>query len=149
MSKNVCGLIAGAAFGFVIAWAQLTDPAVIRRMLLLREFDVFLIMGSAIAVAAVGCRMLRAFRIVSFVSRERIEWQPVAPRPSHVFGSALFGAGWSVAGTCPAPVAAMIGQGRFGGLFVAGGIFFGIALHRVSQRLTVRATRAPEATVGL
>jgi hypothetical protein len=59
MTAKLAGLPAGVIFGFVLSWARLTDPAVIRNMLLLREAHVFLIMGSAIAVAAVGVRLLR------------------------------------------------------------------------------------------
>lgn len=149
MKTNLCGLIAGSAFGFVIAWAQLTDPAVIRRMLLLQEFDVFLLMGSAIAVASVGCRVLRSMHVTSLISREPVRWTAAPPTTRHVVGSALFGVGWSVAGTCPGPVAAMIGQGRLGGLVVAAGILCGVAIHRVTHRVSPTAVRVPETSIGL
>ncbi len=62
MNEKVAGALFGAAIGFVFAWAWLSDPAVIRDMLLLREADVYLLMGSAIAVAFVGSRLLRRFQ---------------------------------------------------------------------------------------
>ena len=136
-------LMLGIAFGFTLAWARVTDPMVIRKMLLLREPDVFLLMGSAIAVAAVGARLLRARGMRSFINRETITWSPTAPAARHVIGSAIFGAGWSVAATCPGPVAAMIGQGRFGGLFVAGGLMLGISLYRLTVGRAKRSVVAP------
>lgn len=57
-SQRLIGLLFGTLFGFVIAWADITNPAVIHDMLRLREVDVFLIMGCAIVVAAVGARAL-------------------------------------------------------------------------------------------
>ena len=135
MTRKLSGLIVGLGFGFVISWAGLTDPTVIRDMLLLREAHVFLLMGSAIAVAGVGVRLLRHGRMRSFVTHEAIDWSPTSIQPRHIAGSALFGAGWSVACTCPGPVAAMIGQGHLTGLAVGAGLLAGIALkNRVEAR---------------
>jgi uncharacterized membrane protein YedE/YeeE len=135
MTSKLTGLAAGLGFGFVIAWAGLTDPAVIRRMLLLPDAHVFLLMGSAVVVAGVGVRLLRFARVRSFVTGEEIRWSAIPIEPRHVAGSALFGAGWSVACTCPGPVAAMIGQGQLAGLAVGAGLVAGIALkHRVGRQ---------------
>ena len=38
-----------------------------------------------------------------------IDWNVERPRTRHVAGSMLFTLGWTVAGACPGPVAAMIG----------------------------------------
>src|SRR5437588_150710 len=60
VNTKVIGLFAGVVFGFTLAWARLTDPRIIRDMLLLKEAHVFLIMGSAVAIAAIGVRALKA-----------------------------------------------------------------------------------------
>ena len=152
MSVKLCGFAAGTGFGLVLSWARLTDPAVIRDMLLLRDAHVFLIMASAIAVAAIGCRLLRINATRSFVSGEPIQWTLIRPQTRHVIGSVLFGAGWAVAGTCPGPAAAMVGQGRLGGLAVAIGTVIGVMLQPLLVRscatLDQRATRAA-GVVGL
>jgi uncharacterized membrane protein YedE/YeeE len=130
MNLKVAGLFAGMGFGFLLSWARLSDPTVIRNMLLLREAHVFLIMGSAVVVAAVGLRLLRIAGSHAFVTGEAIGWSVQRPEPRHVIGSVIFGAGWSVAGTCPGPVAAMIGEGKLGGLAVAAGLLAGVALQQ-------------------
>ena len=56
---NASALAVGLVFGFVLAAAQLHRYDVIHRMLLLQEFDVFLLMASAIAVAAPGLLVLQ------------------------------------------------------------------------------------------
>lgn len=134
MSANVVGLLFGTCFGFVMAWARLSDPAVIGRMLRLQEFDVFLLMGCAVAVAAVGVRLLRAAGARALVTREPIAWKVEPPQRRHILGSMLFGVGWSVAGTCPGPVAVMIGQGRLAGVVVGAGLLLGVSAQGVFSR---------------
>jgi uncharacterized protein len=134
MKTKLAGILFGVGFGFILAWARLTDPRVIRDMLLLREANVFLIMGSAVAVAAIGVRILRAFSARSLLTGEPISWSLERPQQRHVIGSMLFGAGWSVAGTCPGPAAAMIGEGRLVGLVVTAGLTAGVVLHGVLER---------------
>jgi len=138
MRDKFTALIAGGCFGFLLAWARLSDPIVIRQMLLLREPDVFLIMGTAIAVAAVGVRLLRAAGVHAVLTGEPIHWSTRRPAPRHVLGSIIFGAGWSVAGTCPGPVAAMIGEGHLAGLVVGAGLFVGVAVQPVLFRASLR-----------
>ena len=135
MRLNLIGLLFGAAFGFVLGWARLTDPDVIRNMLLLREPDVFLLMMSAIATGAIGVRALRAVKARAIVDDTLVSWKVEPPRTRHVTGSVLFGLGWSVAATCPGPVAAQIGRGQFAGLFTITGLFIGIL---VCDRLRLR-----------
>jgi uncharacterized membrane protein YedE/YeeE len=143
MKPRMIGLLFGTAFGFVISWAQLTHPDVIRKMLLLREPDVFLLMGSGILVAAIGVRLLRGAGARAIVTREVIDWSSERPRARHVVGSVLFGAGWSVAATCPGPVAAMIGEGHVGGAVVAAGIFIGVVLQAAVEKKAAELSAVP------
>ena len=149
ITKSV-GLFGGAVFGFTLAWARLTDPHVIRDMLLLKEPHVFLIMGSAVAIAALGVRALKATGARALVTGEPVGWMVERPRPRHVAGSVLFAVGWTVAGTCPGPVAAMVGEGRLVGLPVVVGLLAGVLIQRAIVRPTIVETHAPDpATAGL
>ena len=144
MKTRIVGVMFGVGFGFLMAWAGRSDAAVIRNMLLLREARVFLVMGSAVAVAAVGLRLLRVARVRALVTGEPIAWTTDRIEKRHVIGSLLFGAGWGVAGTCPGPVAAMLGQGKLGGLFVAGGLLAGVSLQgMLARRRTAQGAAAP------
>jgi uncharacterized membrane protein YedE/YeeE len=151
MKIKIAGLLFGIGFGFVMAWARLTDPAVIREMLLLREFDVFLLMGSAVVVAAVGVRVLRARGARAVATGELVSWTVEKPQGRHIAGSVLFGAGWCVAGTCPGPVTAMMGEGRFGGIVVAAGLLGGVVLQSAfaRRRAETRARSEVPGTAGL
>jgi uncharacterized protein len=124
---RLVGLLFGSAFGFLLALAGLNDYEVIHNMLLLEDLEPFLIMGSAVAVAA---------PIVWSLERKR--WNtpfagPLRPGRSpvqrhHITGSAIFGTGWAIAGTCPAPALAMTGSGALLGLVVVAGMFAGLMI---------------------
>jgi uncharacterized membrane protein YedE/YeeE len=131
----------GLAFGFLLSWGHLTDPDAIRAMLLLREWDIFLLMGAAMAVGFAGAHLLRAVKARALVGGETITWTRTRPGWHHVMGSALFGLGWSLACTCPGPIAAQLGSGRFAALFVVGGVLGGVALRGwQSSRGSVKAS---------
>ena len=148
--SRVVALFIGTPAGFLMAWAGLTNPIVIRDMLLLREPHVFLLMGSAIVVAGIGARLLRSGHRQSLVTGEPIGWTPTRIERRHFTGSVLFGAGWSVACTCPGPVTAMIGQGHVAGLAVGAGIVAGVVLkHRVDHRSKAFASIETPLAAGL
>ena len=92
----------GVAFGFLLSWAQATDPDRIRAMLLLEDPYLYLMLGSAVALASVGVRLLRRRRARALVTGERLTWDTVRPARRHVVGSVVFGTGWAIADACPA-----------------------------------------------
>lgn len=140
----------GAAFGFLLSWGRMTDPEAVRAMLLLREWNLFLIMGSATAVGFVGAHLLRATQARSLIGDEPITWTRTRPTRQHVIGSVLFGLGWCLACTCPGPLAVQLGTGRFGALFIIAGVLGGIALRaRQLSPQTAAITNPTTATAGL
>ena len=150
MKVKVIGVLGGVVFGFTLAWAQLTDPRVIRDMLLLKEAYVILIMGSAVAIGAAGTQLLKMIGARTIVTHEPIAWTREHPAMRHVAGSIVFAVGWTLAGTCPGPVAAMIGQGQLVGLPVAAGLFAGVMLQRVVMGTAkVESPTPATATAGL
>lgn len=121
-------LLVGAGFGFMLGWARLTDYDVVRSMLLLREPDLYLMMGSAMATAAVGARLLRALHARAWIGGAPVSWGSTRPSRDHLLGSAVFGVGWAIAGTCPGPVAAQLGRGQWAAVFTVSGILVGVWL---------------------
>jgi len=144
MRHVVACLLGGVGFGFVLGWARLTAPDTIYDMLRLREPDVFLLMGSAIATGAIGVRLLRRARARTLAGGEPVNWKTLPASRDHVVGSVLFGLGWSIACTCPGPAAVQIGRGEISGLFTAAGLLIGIAI-RDGMRAAAQARVAPKA----
>jgi len=121
----------GATFGFFLAWGRLSDPDVIRRMLLLQDAYLYLMLGSAVAVGFVGVRLLRARGTTALLTGEPVGWRTSRPARRHVGGAVLFGLGWAVANTCPGPVVAQVATGIWWGGFTVAGIFLGLKLYAV------------------
>ena len=139
---RVLGLLFGAGFGFVLAAANLHEYDTIHNMLRLEEFDVFLLMGAAIGTSLPLLWWLEkrktktALAGTLTLSRSR-------PTRQHVVGGALFGIGWAVSGTCPAPALVMLVSGAGLAVITIVGLFLGLNLRdRQVARLAGTATAA-------
>ncbi|MEO5617450.1 MAG: DUF6691 family protein [Candidatus Eisenbacteria bacterium] len=128
MRANLATFGFGALFGFVLGWARLHEPETIYRMLRLMEADVFLLMGSAIATATIGVRLLRRNRAHTWWGAQPVSWKTALPARRHVVGSMMFGLGWSIACVCPGPAAVLMGRGEVSGFVTAAGMMIGIAI---------------------
>lgn len=105
-------LIAGAWFGLLLTKGEVVSWFRIRDMFYLREPDLFLIIGSAVATGMLSVFLLRRFRRVT------LEGEPlVIPRKAmtkgNYLGGFIFGLGWFVTGACPGPIFAQIGAGEY------------------------------------
>jgi uncharacterized membrane protein YedE/YeeE len=119
----------GALFGFLISWGQFSDPDRIRDMLLLHDAYLYLMMFSAIAVAGGGTLLLVRRRARALLTRERISVERTRPERRHIVGAAIFGLGWAVADSCPAPIAAQLTQGVWWSLCTIAGILIGVEVY--------------------
>lgn len=139
---NGVGFAVGLAFGFVLAAARLNEYDVIHNMLLLRDFEPFLLMGSAVATAA---PLLWLMRRRGWRTRFGGIFEPKQGQVErkHVLGAVVFGSGWAISASCPGPLIAMTAGGALLGLPVMLGLFGGLHLRDlVAQRPRGGATSA-------
>jgi len=125
--KNIIGLAFGAMFGGILAAGSLHEYDTIHNMLKLNEFYVFGFMGSAIVIATIGLGILES-RNTKTRFGGTIALQRSDVKVNHLKGGVIFGSGWAIAGTCPAPVLVMLTSGVFLSLIVIAGIFIGLSL---------------------
>jgi len=125
--KNSIGLLFGTCFGGLLGAANLHEYDTIHGMLRLDEFDVYGLMATSILVAA-GLLWWLERRRVGTVLDGKLILQRSRPEKHHLIGGGLFGIGWAIAGTCPAPALVMVSSGATFGLIVILGIFIGIYL---------------------
>jgi len=147
---NLIGLLSGIAFGGILAAAKLHEYDTIHNTLSLEDPYVFLFMGSAIAVSAPLLWLLER-RGMNTPFGGELSLSKAKPEPHHIKGGALFGIGWAVAGTCPAPALVMVSSGAILGLIALPGIFLGLRLrerHAMSEleRSVGPDIKAPVAT---
>lgn len=124
---NKAGFIVGSAFGFLIAGSGLNQYDAIHNALLFRDLYLYLMMGSAILTAAPILWLMRRNRFRTLAG-EPVTITRAPVERHHVMGGIVFGSGWAIAGTCPAPVLAMTVGGGILGIFVMVGLVAGAAL---------------------
>jgi uncharacterized membrane protein YedE/YeeE len=113
------------AFGFTLSRAGFTDWGETNRMLRFADLRLVLAFAGAVGVAMAG-----------FLALARHDELPRNPlRRATLPGAVLFGAGWAVAGCCPAVTLVQIGEGRVAGVASLAGVLGGAWLHR---RLSAR-----------
>jgi len=106
-------LCAGAVLGVVFVKAEVLSWFRIQEMFRFQSAQMYLVIASALAVAALGVRLLR-WLDVRTLDGEPIVIQPKAMTPlgsRYWMGGAVFGLGWGLMGACPGPIFALIGAG--------------------------------------
>lgn len=130
MARLAVSALAGAIFGLGLLLSGMTDTArVIGWLDIFGAWDPTLafVMGGAILPMAVAWNMTtrRARPLLG-------EAFPGRPDPrigrNLALGSALFGAGWGLAGLCPGPSLASLSWGGTGGLVFVAAMAFGMYL---------------------
>ncbi len=118
-------LLIGVFFGIVLVKSEVVRWQRVHDMFLLREAQMYLIIATGIAVAAVLMQIIKRLGITT------IDGQPIVykPKPFHkgvIIGGILFGAGWAVTGACPGPIYAQIGAGAWMAWFTLAGALLGM-----------------------
>lgn len=120
-------LIAGAVFGFGLSRSGAADYNFIQGMFLLEEFQLYGIIGTAVVLTAPGLWLLK--RRGTTLTGDPIVVDRKAGHRGNIYGSVLFGVGWSITGMCPGPIMVNIGEGKlyalaaFAGVLVGAGAF--------------------------
>ena len=124
---NFFGLLFGVGFGGLLAAGTLHEYDTIHAMLRLDEFYVYGFMGSAILIATLALWLLER-KDARTGCGEKIVFQRSKPESKHIKGAAIFGMGWAIAGTCPAPALVMLASGALLAALVIPRIFLGLYL---------------------
>lgn len=128
--EGLLAIVFGILFGFFLSKARATDYDTVVNMFRFRDFQLYGVIGMAIAVISLGLFLLNKKGIPT-LSRKPLDWEPLAFEPSRLIGAFIFGAGWALAGTCPGTSIAQIGEGKLVAIFTVIGIFVGVwAYHK-------------------
>jgi uncharacterized protein len=105
-------LALGILFGILLIKSEAVSWFRIQEMFRFQGFHMYGILGSGVAVAAVGIQVIKRFGI-STVGGEPISLAPKEMGRGYRYwlGGGMFGLGWGLTGACPAPILALIGSG--------------------------------------
>jgi hypothetical protein len=116
-------LALGAVFGLVLSRSGAADYNYIQGMFLFEEFQLYGIIGTAVAVTAPGLWLLKRYGRTAGGQPIAIELKP--GHRGNIYGGALFGVGWSITGMCPGPVLVNVGEGKLYALAALAGVLVG------------------------
>ena len=122
-------VILGGLFGFVLSRSGAADYDFIQGMFLLTNFQLYGIIGSAVAITAPGLWLIKRYGRTLSGSPISIEMKPL--HRGNVTGGILFGIGWSITGMCPGPILVNVGEGKVYALAALAGALVGAAVFGV------------------
>jgi uncharacterized membrane protein YedE/YeeE len=116
-------IVLGAAFGFILSRSGAADYDFIQAMFLFESFQLYGIIGTAVALTASGLWLVK--RRGRTIAGQRIEIELKPLNRGTIVGGWLFGVGWSLAGMCPGPIFVNIGEGKLYALAALAGALTG------------------------
>lgn len=139
-------LVLGVAFGFVLSRSGAADYDQIQGMFLLESFQLYGIIGVAVAVTAPGLWLIRR-------RGTTLTGAPLGAfaKPRHrgnLVGGVVFGIGWAVTGMCPGPIFVNIGEGKLYALAALAGALVGAYLVGASYPALSRWLTLPAVSEG-
>jgi uncharacterized membrane protein YedE/YeeE len=102
-------LILGTLFGFILSRSGAADYEFIQSMFLFTSFQLYGIIGTAVALTLPGLLLLKKYGRTLTGTPISIDLKPL--NRGNVIGGLLFGVGWSISGMCPGPIFVNIGEG--------------------------------------
>ena len=120
-TKLVLGFLTGILFGFFLQKGRVAKFEVIVGQFLFKDWTVVKVMGTAVAVGAVGVYALVAADLAT------LQIKP-ALLGGVLVGAVCFGIGMAVLGYCPGTSVAGCGEGRRDAMVGVAGMFAGAAL---------------------
>lgn len=105
-------LFLGTCFGIVLTQTELISWYRFQEMFRFQSPRMYLIMASAVASAAIAIALIKRLGLKT-ISGEPISIPPKELESGirYIIGGTCFGIGWALAGACPGPLFALVGNG--------------------------------------
>ena len=133
MKLSFSTFIAGLLFGAGLTVSQMVNPdKVISFLDISGDWDPSLafVMGSALIVTFIGYKLVLKKTAPFFDDKFRLPIRQDIDSPL-IFGAALFGVGWGLAGLCPGPALASLSFAGHNGVIFVTTMVLTIACYRV------------------
>ncbi len=128
-------LIAGALFGFGLAYSSMIKPEVILSFLRFEDLGLLWVLGGASAVTMVAYQLLPSLLSKPLLA-PLFGKHPSALNRDTLLGAALFGIGWGICGLCPGPALAGLGAGNWPVVIALAAMFAGAYVQGRMSRAT-------------
>jgi hypothetical protein len=139
-------VVLGTIFGFILSRSGAADYNYIQAMFLFTNFQLYGIIGTAVAITAPGIWLIKRYGRTALGRPIAIELKP--RHRGNIVGGLLFGVGWSMAGMCPGPIFVNIGEGKIYALAALTGALAGAGLFGAIYTRIQSVFRLPRLLVG-
>ena len=139
-------LVFGVVFGFILSRSGAADYNFIQGMFLFTNFQLYGIIGTAVALTAPGIWLIKRYGRTLFGRPISIDLKP--QHRGHIAGGVLFGIGWSICGMCPGPIFVNVGEGKIYALAALAGALAGAGLFGAIYTRVQGLFRLPRLLVG-
>lgn len=136
----------GTIFGFVLSRSGAADYDFIQGMFIVEQFQLYGIIGTAVAVTAPGLWLIRRHGRTALGRPLEVELKPL--HRGNVAGGLIFGVGWSIAGMCPGPILVNIGEGKVYAIAALAGALAGAAIFGALYPRLQHPFKLPPLAVG-
>lgn len=128
MDRNSIGaLIAGALFGFGLAYSTMIKPEVVLSFLRFEDFGLLWVLGAGAFVTLLSYRYVPRFMKTPLFATT-FGKHPSQLNQDTLVGAAIFGVGWGISGVCPGPAIAGLGAGNWPLMIAVVAMFAGALL---------------------
>ena len=103
----------GVSLGIIFTRAEVVSWFRIQEMFRFQSFHMYGIIGSAVAVGAIGVQLIKRLQARSITNRpmEIPQTRFTPPGWQYWIGGTVFGLGWGLMGACPGPIYVLFGNG--------------------------------------
>lgn len=127
--RNLRFFLFGIYFGIILTKSEAISWFRIQEMFRFQSIHMFGLLGTAIPTAMIGLWAIKKFRIKT-LDGEDIDIRPKQFfKYKYILGGTIFGLGWALAGACPGPIYALIGNGILPFIVVLVSAMLGVMLH--------------------
>lgn len=139
-------LVLGVIFGLILSRSGAADYNYIQAMFLFTNFQLYGIIGTAVAITAPGIWLIKRYGRTVFGRAIKIELKP--QHRGNIAGGVLFGIGWSICGMCPGPIFVNVGEGKVYAIAALAGALAGAGLFGAIYTRIQTTFRLPRLVVG-
>lgn len=131
-ARLAVALVAGAIFGFGLSLSGMVDPERVLGFLDIASGhwnpSLMFVLGGAVLIAVPGVMIQRRTAKPALDRQFHLPAKTTIDAPL-LFGSAVFGIGWGVAGFCPGPAISALATGSSPAILFVGAMAAGMVLH--------------------
>lgn len=127
--KHIRFLLIGILFGIILTKSEAVSWYRIYEMFKFQSFHMYGIIGTAIATSMIFIYLFKKGIIKDYLGNKIKPKDKSKEYKKTLIGGIIFGLGWALAGSCPAPIFVLIGNGVFAIIIVLLGSLIGTFIY--------------------